>query len=140
MTAPTATTRPATTARLIHASLTLGVIFFAIVVHFVVRPAREESAALPPVVVNVLLGLSLAASALSVVMRRRVPRRSTNESADLFWTMAAGPALVTWAPLEAGALLGIVAYMLAGTPAALGVAGIALAGLLVFNPAQLERK
>ncbi len=139
MTTLPATTRPSTTARLIHAALALGVVLFALVVFFVVRPANVEAAEMPPVVAGVLLALSLAACALALVMRRRVPRRSTDESADLFWTRAAAPALLAWAPLEGGALLGVVAYMLTGTSAALGVAGIALAGLIAFNPARLER-
>jgi hypothetical protein len=139
MTAPPATTRPAATIRLIHGALAIGVILFAIVVHFVVRPSSAMTTELPPVVIGVLLGVSLAASGFSVVMRRRVPRRNTNESADLFWTTAALPALLAWAPLEGAALLGIVAYMFTDTPAALVVAGIALAGLIAFNPARLER-
>lgn len=127
------------TARLIHAALTSGVIIFAVISLLVLRPAMAE-ASMPPVVLGLLLALSLASSAFAVlVMRRRVPRRNTNESADLYWTTAATHALLTWAPLEAGALLGLVAHMLTGSSAALGVAAIALVGLIAVNPARLER-
>jgi hypothetical protein len=125
--------------RLIHAAFAIGIILFAIVAHFVIRPSRAMITDLPPAVIGVALGISLAASGVSVVMRRRVPRRNTDESADLFWTTASLPALLTWAPLEGGALLGIVVYLITDVPAALVVAGIALAGLIAFNPARLER-
>jgi hypothetical protein len=139
MTTGTTGARPATTARMIHASLAIGVVLFAIVNYFVVRPTMAAES-VPPLVVNVLLGVSLAASALGVVvLRGRVPRRSTDESADLYWTRAMGPAIIGWAPLEGGALMSLVAYMLNGSVASLAVAGIALLGMIVLHPGHFER-
>lgn len=130
--------RPATTVRLIHASLVAGLILFAIVNYFLIRPQRTGS--LPASAVAILLGLSLAASALSfLVLRGRVPQRSTDESADLYWTRASAPAIIAWAPLEGAALLALVAYMLAGSTASLVVAAIALLGLIALHPGRLER-
>ena len=131
--------RPATTARLIHASLIAGVVIFGVLTYFVIRPAQPEKA-LPPTVHSVLLALSLTASAIAFfVMRGKIPRRSSDVSPDLYWTSAYSAAMMTWAPLEAGGLLGIVAYMLYGSALSLTVAGIAVAGMIVLNPGRLER-
>jgi hypothetical protein len=127
------------TIRLIHGSFCVGILLFAAVNYFLIRPARAGES-LAPAVLGALLGLSLAASAFgALVLRRRVPRRNTDESADLYWTTAAAPALLTWAPLEGGALIGLVAYLLDGSPAGLAVAAVALAGLIALNPGRLER-
>jgi hypothetical protein len=87
-----------------------------------------------------LLGLSLCAIAAAFFLRRRVPRRNTNESADLFWTTALAPALITWAPCEGAALLALFAYARTGQVVALGVAGIAVAIMVALNPVVLERR
>jgi NhaP-type Na+/H+ or K+/H+ antiporter len=139
MTTQQNTTRPATTARMLHLSFPVGIVLFALVTHFVVRPNRSDLPQLPMKVVWAIIAGSVAVSAVSVVLRRRVPRRNTNESADLFWSTATAPALITWMPLEAGGLLGVIAYMLSGAPLAWLAVGIALAGFLAFNPASLER-
>ena len=138
MTTSSQTANPALTTRLIHGSLILGVVFFALVVYFVVRPTRAD-ATLPAVARSVLLSVSLTAAAMSLALRRRVPTRSREESADLFWTTAAAPALIAWASAESAGLLGVVLYMLDGTPLGLGVTAIAVAFLLVLAPARLER-
>ena len=131
--------RLSTTMRVIHGAFVAGVVLFAIVVYAIVRP-QWTSEPLPRVAVTTLLGVSLAASALSLLfLRARVPRRSTDESADLFWTRASVPALIAWAALEGAALLGIINYLLNGSTAALGTAAIALFGLIALYPGQFER-
>ena len=133
------TVAPAKTIRLLHGAFIFGIVMFAIVVHFLTRPAMAGET-FPAAARNVLLGVSLAASALSLfVLRSRVPRRSREESADLYWTTATALALMAWMPLEAGALLGVVVYMLYGTPAGLAVAAVAVVGFLVLAPGRLER-
>ncbi|MBM2813121.1 MAG: hypothetical protein HW416_3880, partial [Chloroflexi bacterium] len=89
----------------------------------------------PTVVVRVLLGLSLSACALSLLLRRRVPQRSTDESADLFWTTAASPALLAWAPLEIAILLAIIAYAGSGSMLAIAVAAVSTFLFILLNPA-----
>jgi len=128
-------------ARLIHGSLVMGCLAFAAVLFFIIVPQRAEQgiAPLPPVATNVLMGVSLAASALALLMRRRVPRRNTNESADLFWTAALRPALLSWSPAEAGGLIGLVAFMIAGSTYTLVVAGVAVVVLVSLYPGRLER-
>ena len=127
------------TVRAIHAAFVIGLILFALVVHFVVRP-RWTSAPLESLIVNVILAVSLSASLLGLlVLRGRVPRKSTDESADLYWTKAALPALVTWASLEGGALLAFTAYLLSGATSALAVGAMAVVGLIVVTPSHFER-
>jgi HD-like signal output (HDOD) protein len=124
-------------ARLIHGSMAGGIIAFAAGAYFAFKPATDANVS--PVVVGAFLALSIVAAASSIVLRRRVPQRNTNESSDLFWTTASAAALLTWAALEAGAMLAIVAYLLGKVPVALIVAGIALAGLIALHPGRLER-
>jgi hypothetical protein len=72
-------------------------------------------------------------------MRRRIPRRSTNDSADLFWTKASTPALLTWAPLEAAGLLAVLSDALFGYQPAIAIATVAVVGLIALAPPFLER-
>jgi hypothetical protein len=136
---PTAAT--ATTIRIIHAAMGAGVLVFALVGHFVLRPALAPSGALPPLLPPLLLASALGACALSFLLRRRVPRRPTDASADLFWATATPPALLTWASLEAASLLAVLVYAFTGSPSAVGVAALAILLLVVvLNPARLERR
>lgn len=131
--------RPALTSRMIHASMTVGVVLFAIVAHLVIRPSFEDSPP-APVVLWVLLGLSLTAMAVAIlVLRPRVPRRSREDSADLYWSSAATPALFLWIPLELAAIAALIAYMLFGTTSTLIVAAFAIAALVLHAPALIER-
>ena len=139
MTTSQTTVQPAKTTRLIHAAMVTGVLLFALLVYFLLRPAQEISQDLPPIVPQVLLGVSLGACAVSLWFRRRVPQRSTDESADLFWTTATTPALLTWAFLEVASLTALVAWWLTGAALALPVAGVAILMFVVLNPARLER-
>ena len=118
----------------------VGVLLFALVSHFVLRPTMADAEALPPVVLPALMALAVGACAVSLLLRRRVPRRSTDESADLFWTKAATPALVTWAPLEAASLLSVFLYARTGSQPAIAVAAVALLQFVLLNPAYLERR
>ena len=126
MTAPQAAAPAAKTIRLIHAAMVTGVLLFAVVGHFLLRPAMENSGDLPPILLGTLLGVALGACALSVVLRRRVPQRSSDESVNLYWTTAATPALLTWAPLEGASLLAIFLSARTGAQTAIAVGAIAV--------------
>jgi hypothetical protein len=139
MTPQTTNPAPAKTIRLMHAALTSGVVLFAVMAHFFLRPAMAQNAQSAPATSSALLVASLCACAVGLVMRRRVPRRSTGQSADLFWTAASAPVLITWALFEGAGLLAVIDYMRTGQSAALVVAGIGVALLLSFHPARLER-
>jgi hypothetical protein len=117
-----------------------GALLFAVVSHFVLRPTMATAGNLPPLVLRSLLGLALGACALSLLLRRRIPQRSSDVSSDLYWMTAAGPALMTWAPLELASLLAVVLYARTGAPSAIAVAGIAVALFVVLNPAHFERR
>jgi len=95
--------------------------------------------ALPPTVFRILLGLSLGACVVALLLRKRVPRRATDQSADLFWTTAATPSLVTWAVLEGASFLAIFAYLRTGSQTGIAVAAVALFLFVFLNPAYLER-
>ena len=140
MTAPQGAAPTAKTIRLIHAAMVTGVLLFAVVGHFVLRPAMANSGDLPPIMLGTLLGVALGACALSLVLRRRVPQRSSDESVNLYWTTAATPALLMWAPLEGASLLAIFLYARTGAQATIAVAVIAVLLFVALNPAYLERR
>jgi hypothetical protein len=135
---PTAT-QTARTIRLMHASMILGVILFALVTHFVLKPSFGDSGALP-VPANILLGASLAACVISILLRRRIPHRSTAESADLYWATAATPALVAWAPLEFAAMIGVFVYSRTGAQPALALAILEILLFVMLSPRYFERR
>jgi hypothetical protein len=139
MTAPTSAPSPAQAARLIHASLCLGVLLFAGVSHFVTRPSMAAQASLSPTMTRTLLAAALGACIIALLLRRRVPSRPRDVSADLYWTTAASPALVAWAPLEAASLAAVYLYGRTGSASALAVAGVAWLLLVALNPWSLDR-
>jgi hypothetical protein len=129
---------PATVSRMIHGALVTGCVLFVLVTHFLVLPNRADR--LPPNVIYALLGGAALAVVLSfAVLRPRVPLKSTDESADLYWSRASVPALIAWSAAEAGALLSIVAYLLSGSGIALGASAFAIAALVALHPRALER-
>lgn len=140
MTAPRSTEAPTKTVRMIHASQIAGVVLFGFVAHFLMRPKIAASDGYPPALLPVLLGLAIAACVVSIIMRRRIPRRSTNESADLFWTKATTPALLTWVPLQMAGLLAVLSYALIGFQPAIAIAAVAVVGLIALAPPFLERR
>ena len=140
MTAPQGAAPTAKTIRLIHAAMVTGLLLFALVGHFVLRPTMANSGDLPPVMLRAFLGVALGACALSLLLRRRIPPRSSDESVDLFWTTAATPALLTWAPLEGASLLAVFLYARTGAPPTIAVAAVAVLLFVALNPAHLERR
>jgi hypothetical protein len=117
-----------------------GVLLFALVAHFVLRPTNADSGWLTPDMVRVLLGLSLAACALSLLLLTRVPKRSIDESADLFWRAAGPPAMLVWAPLDAAGLLAVFVYSRTRSISAVAVATVAVILFIVLNPGYLEKR
>jgi hypothetical protein len=132
------TARPALVARLIHASLVSGCVIFGLVIHFVARPQRTGT--LPVPALYGLLGVSLGALLLSLaVLRPRVPLKSSDESADLYWTRALTAALLACSAKEADALLAMAAYLLDGAMIALAMGAVATGAMIVLNPRTFER-
>ena len=128
----------ALTARMVHGSMIVGVVLFALVTHFVIRPQRT----VPPLASNILMTLLTVAIFLSLVgfgLRFRMPKRSPDDSADLFWSTAVTPMLIAMAPFEAAGLLSVVAYLLGAPITALGVAAVAVIGMLSLYPGFFDR-
>ena len=141
MTTPQAIAAPARTMRLIHAAMITGVVLFALVAHFVMRPTMTTpNDTWSPAMVRTFLGVALGLCAVALLLRRRVPRRSAGTSADAYWSSEARPAaMLMYGPLEAASLGSIVAYMNTGAPAAVAVGAIAVVLFITLNPASLER-
>jgi hypothetical protein len=140
MTAPQTPPTPAKIVRLLHAAMVTGMVLFTLVAHFLVLPTKTAADTFPPNFVRGALGVALALCALSFVLRQRVPRRSVDETADLFWMTARTPVMITWAALEGACILAIVTYMLSGAREAIGVVAIILIAFAAMNPAYLERR
>ena len=117
-----------------------GLLLFGLVTHFLLRGKLADTFEISTDMLHVLLGVALASCALSLLLRRRVPRRATDQSKDLFWPKATGPALVMWLSLEGPCLLAIWLYGCTGSQSALGVAAIAAVLFVILNPAYLERQ
>jgi hypothetical protein len=120
--------------------LVTGVLLFSVVGYFVYKPTDANSGGLALGTVDVLLGLSLGACALSLLLRRRVPKRSIDESADLFWKAAGPPAMLVWMPLEAASLLAVFVSAHTHSIQAVAVAAVAILLFIVLNPGYLERR
>jgi hypothetical protein len=134
MTAPQATVPQARILRLIHASMVVAVVVFA------VGRASSAVAPFPPQVISAMLALTIAGCGFAGFMRSRLPNRSSDESVDAFWERAAAPALVAWAVAEGPSLFGVLIYMLSRSALGLGVAALGVLILVLGNPASLERR
>ncbi|HKW49427.1 MAG TPA: hypothetical protein VJN70_18375 [Gemmatimonadaceae bacterium] len=139
MTARSAAVPTAKTTRAIYGALVSGMLLFALVGYFVLRRSFADAGYLPAAVVPLLLGVCLAACAAALLLRRRIPKRATDESADLFWAKASTPALLTWVPLEGASMFAVLLYALTGSSSAIGVAAVAIVLIVILNPRRLER-
>jgi hypothetical protein len=126
--------------RLIHASLVAGTTLFAIVTYFLLRPSMANAGDFTPGVVRTLLGVAVGMCALALFFRRLVPRKSANESTDLFWSRATRLAFSTWQLSTGAGLLAVIAYLRSGDVTALAIAAIAVLFLLTMNPRSFERR
>jgi hypothetical protein len=120
--------------------LVSGVLLFAVVGYFILGPTDAKLGGLAPVMASVLLGLSLGACVLALLLRRRVPKRSIDESADLFWRAAGPPAMLVWMPLEAASLLAVFVSARTRSIPAVAVAAVAVMLFIVLNPGYLEKR
>ena len=119
--------------RIIHGALTTGVILYGIVAHFVLLPNHKITGNLDSLV-PVLLTIALALGAVSMLLMKRVPRPDEGETAGAFWLRAASPALMTWTPLEAAALLSVTLHAQTGSNAAIVVAAVVVLLMVLLRP------
>ena len=139
MTAPRAAAPTAKTIRLMHAAMISGVVLFALVAHFVMRPSMTGAMDISPDIQRLLPGVALGAALVSLLLRWRVPKRSASESPDSFWLKASAPALVMWAVAEGAGLLSVFLYGVVGVQSGIGIAAIAVVIMIILNPGRLER-
>lgn len=117
-----------------------GVLLFAVVAHFFLKPKVGTPADIPPTLAYALLGFALVACALALVLRGSIPTRTNSDSADAFWLQATGPAMRMWACLEGASLLSVFLYSRTGAPATIVVAVVAIALFILLNPRSIERR
>lgn len=129
----------AKTVRLVHFAMTSGVVLFALVAHFLMRPSMTGAMDISPDILRLLPGVALGAALVSLLLRSRVPRRSASESPDSFWRKALAPAMVMWAIAQGAGLLSVFVYGVGGAQAAIGIAAIAVVIMIILNPGRLER-
>lgn len=126
--------------RLIHIALTMGVALMAGVM-IVMRSTGAGAAPSGTAMQGYLIaGMGVMAIAVGLaVLRPRVPARGSTESPEEYWTeMRRAAAIVVWALIEAGGLMGVVGFMLTGLWTPLAVTAISLAGLFLTRPASFE--
>jgi hypothetical protein len=131
----------AKTIRQLHAALVFGMLLFASIGYFVLRPSfAPDTRDFPAWLLPAGIAASLGACAVSLTLRRRVRRRAADESPDLFWSTASGSAMTTWVALDVATVVGVLLYAFTGSASAIGAAVIAIVLLVILNPARLERR
>ena len=111
---PAAPISPAISARIIHAALMVGVIFFYAVAWYVGSRTSMPVSAVPDRRV-LYLGLFLVSALLfgaAVYTAGRLTRPSSAISQDDWWRANLGRAIGIWTLVEAPTLLGTVAYLM----------------------------
>jgi hypothetical protein len=105
---------PAISARIIHGSLVLGVLFFWLVAWFVAQRTALPVSVLPDrrvlYIALFLASATLFGGAMFTVNRLTPPARGMSQ--DDWWRVNLGKAVLVWALVEAPALLGTIAYLL----------------------------
>jgi hypothetical protein len=105
---------PSISARIVHAALVVGIVFFWAVAWYIGSAEAVPAAALPDRKV-LYIALTLVSAGLfggAVFAAARLPPLTRGTSEDDWWRANLSRAMVIWALAEAPALLGLVAYLL----------------------------
>lgn len=126
-------------ARIMHLALTVGLALaggvFLVVRRRLAQPPLLATMRRPATVAAlVLLGVLLAVIALLPRLRPARPPEDTGATAAAQWARWLGDRIVEWAMIEFFGLVGVIGWWLTGTPAMLGLAGVALVTLLARGP------
>ena len=137
---------PATTARIIHAAITAGVvILFAVFLFLRTRMSSEFPAETAGILKWVAVAVLVASAFGSYLVRSRIPAPApspapaSGSGRDEWWKAVQPKAVACWAIAEGGGLTALAVGWITGntTLMALG-AGVALALLFVSRPGALE--
>jgi hypothetical protein len=130
----------ATTARIIHAAITAGVVILFAVFLFLRTRMSSEFPAETAGILKLVAGAVLVASGFaSNLVRSRIPAPTAGSSRDEWWRANQPKAVVCWAIAEGGGLAALAIGWLIGNTTLLALgAGVALALLFVSRPEALE--
>jgi hypothetical protein len=111
---PGAPVSPATSARIVHAALVIGVLTFWLVAWYLERASAMPVYALPDrrVLYIALFLVSATLFGAAMFTANRLGHPAPGASQDEWWRMNLGKAVTIWALIEAPTLLGLVAYTL----------------------------
>lgn len=123
---------PAISARIIHASLVIGVLMFYLVAWYLGRASAVPTYALPDrrVLYIALFLVSAILFGAAMFTASRLGRPAPGTSQDEWWRVNLGKAVAIWALVEAPTLLGLIAYTFTHDFRALIAT---LTGLLLFG-------
>ncbi len=125
----------AVSARIIHLALVLGALLASAAL-VVVRSGAAPAGA-PPVMLPVLVAVALGTAMIALVLKARLPARTTAATEDAWWAANLHRAIPVWALLESAALAGAVFYFIGVGRAGLIVAAAALTLLVANGPGRL---
>jgi hypothetical protein len=129
---PGAPVSPATSARIVHAALVVGVLMFCLVAWYLERASAVPVYALPDrrVLYIALFLVSAILFGAAMFTANRLGRPAPGTSQDEWWRVNLGRAVAIWALVEAPTLLGLIAYTLTHD---FRVLIATLTGLLLFG-------
>jgi len=128
-------------ARIIHAALVIGQILVGATFLFLLRELGRPLGGGSPLIGYAAAGLALVnLSVAFVLLRPRIPQRSTDQSPDDYWsrTEVRGAAILIWAAVEGSGLVCWVGYVMSGNIVPAGVAVLSIITLIVLSPSRID--
>ena len=132
---------PARLVRLLHAALVTGCVLLGVVMVFLLG-AQTRLGSDVTTVATAFAGIGVVLLGVSaLIMRRRVPVRSAQDSRDVFWSGAETrtSALVLWSVTQGASMISWVGYYLTGSTTPAVVAVLAIVLLIWQRPGVLDR-
>ena len=130
-------------ARVIHRVLLGGLLLISIL--FMVIALDLHGLPLVPagdtadVVGYVLAACAIMTNMLAlIILRRRVPLRSSSRDDKSFWPVAFGPVISLWVVIEGSGIIGAVGWLLTGSLASMLAVVFAISCLGVLRPSHFE--
>lgn len=131
---PPAEPTPARIARILYFGLLAGPLLFAgLALALLPRQTPVDQ----PILLYTPFALAAVLFAGGLIIRTRIPQRSTAETPDEWWRVNISRALMVWSLFEGPALFGAAMYLTLGTIVPLLVTGVGLVMLLLNSPNRL---